>query len=392
MTTQTPGQIAPAALISNGGTMLSPADVEFLKSFVSFLEAKYDGNGNVTGFSIDDSSTTYDIETPRYATIAALEAARPAASNTYLTALITGIHDIGTSGGMYVRSNGTYYVPMFEPVYTQAAGVAAFPAATYPGVKLTFSDVGVGGGAVHVSDGTNYVPLNGRCLLAQTATEVKFTAPVSGANGVVASIQNVGGFVQLTFAGGHGLTTAAALNANLVVKTDGNGWTAGQRAKLTSITDAGTTVVTDVPYASVYSVPTIARVGEEFIMDSLAVPKLHGKSGFEFRGTFYCNPQAGTKSLLIRLNSTATNTIVSTGLSSFGANVSVGLHNANNTTTAQTGNASSGVIGPGVIATPGPVSLAVDTSAATTLYLMSNFQSAENEIMAIESYELYKVG
>ena len=75
MATRTLGQIALAVLISNGGTMLSPADVEFLKSFVSFLEAKYDGSGNVTGFSIDDSATTYDIETPRYATIAALEAA-----------------------------------------------------------------------------------------------------------------------------------------------------------------------------------------------------------------------------------------------------------------------------------------------------------------------------
>lgn len=391
MATRTLGQIAPAALISNGGTMLSPADVEFLKSFVSFLEAKYDGSGNVTGFSIDDSATTYDIETPRYATIAALEAARPAASNTYQVAIITGIHDTGTSGGMYVRSNGTYYVPMFSPVYTQAAGMSAFPAATYPGVKMRFSDVGVGGGAVHVSDGTNYVPDGGRCLLAQTATEVKFTAPVSGANGVVSSIVNNGGFVQLVFAGAHGLTTSPAAGCNLVVKTAGNGWTLGQRANITTVDDT-TKITTNVAYASVSGEPTIARVGEEFIMESLTIPVLHGKSGFEFRGTFYCNPQAGTKSLLIRLNSTTTNNIISTGLISFGANVSVGLHNANNTTTAQTGNASSGVIGPGVIATPGPVSLAVDTSAATTLYLMSNFQSAANEIMAIESYELYKVG
>ena len=258
MATRTLGQIAPAALISNGGTMLSPADVEFLKSFVSFLEAKYDGSGNVTGFSIDDSATTYDIETPRYATIAALEAARPAASNTYQVAIITGIHDTGTSGGMYVRSNGTYYVPMFSPVYTQAAGMSAFPAATYPGVKMRFSDVGVGGCAVHVSDGTNYVPDGGRCLLAQTATEVKFTAPVSGANGVVSSIVNNGGFVQLVFAGAHGLTTSPAAGCNLVVKTAGNGWTLGQRANITTVDDT-TKITTNVAYASVSGEPTIAE-------------------------------------------------------------------------------------------------------------------------------------
>ncbi len=353
----------------------------------------YTYSGGVPTTLVDPRTGLPATGVPTYSTLAALEAAYTAASNTYLVGIVTGVHDRGTTGGSLWKSNGSVYMPVNAPIYTQAAAESAFSSAPYTGIHITFSDVGLAGGAEHIYDGTNWVPVQGRCTISNSATQLKFAAPVSGANGVVSSIAPVSGnLYDLTFAGGHGLTTAAVLNCYLVVKTAGNGWTAGQRMKLTAITDGGNVVRVDSLVAGSYGVPTVARVGEEFIMEQVTIPKLHGKSGIDFVATVGCSPIVGVKSLVIRLNSPSSNTMLSTGISVYGSNIDIGFRNQNNSASAQVGKGSTASTGTGAVANTVPFTLTVDTSSSTIMYVNSNFQTTVNEMISIERWELHKIG
>lgn len=323
---------------------------------------------------------------PTYSTTALLEAAYPAASNTYLTGIVTGVHDSGVTGGSHWKSNGAVYMPLGAPIYTQAAAEAAFSSASYTGMHITFSDVG---NAEHVYDGTNWVPVNGRCLVSKTATQVKFIAPVTGSDGVVASVGNNGGFMQFTFTGAHLLTTSPAVGANLINKTTANGWTLGQRLTIKSI-DGANTLTVNVAYSASYGVPAIMRVGEEGVVEAIALPKLHGYSGIDLNATFGCAPGTTTKILLIRLNSTSSNLLTSTGVTTTSIAIEVGFRNQNGSVSSQLGKSSLGVIGTGTGNTP--VSLSVNTGVATTLYIATNFQTTVNEIFSLERWELWKIG
>lgn len=347
----------------------------------------YTYSGGVPTTLVDPRTGLPATGVPTYSMLAALEAAYPAASNTYLVGIVTGVHDRGTTGGSLWKSNGSVYMPVNAPIYTQAAAESAFSSAPYTGIHITFSDVGLAGGAEHIYDGTNWVPVQGRCTISKSATKLKFTAPVSGANGVVSSVSNAGGFMKLTFAGSHGI---AMTGANLIVKTAGSNWTLAQRLGITAY-DA-TTVTTDVPYSASYGVPTITRVGEEGIIEQIAVPKLHGYSGIDLRATIGCTPVVGTKSLIARLNSTSANTMLATGIINYGVNMTIGFRNQGGSPSAQVGKGSIYTLGDGTISTYVPFTMTVDTGSATVIYLLVNFQTAVNEILSIESWELVKVG
>lgn len=319
-----------------------------------------------------------------------IEAAFPAASNTDLVAMATNIHETGNYGGSLWKSNGVVYIPLFAPVYTYAAALALCNAntAAYTGARFTLSDVNK---SVHYFDGTNLVPVNGRCKLVESAVQVPFTVPAA-AVGASPVASDSGGFVKLTFSAGHGLTTASALNANLVVAATANGWSIGQLAKITAITDGGNDVTTDVTWASISGNPTIVRVNEDLILKKIDIPILHANSGLDINFEVSGNPRVGNKSVYCRFNSTTTNAYESNGFTTnYGIVCRLGLRNRNSQTSQIATHGSTTSTGNGIqnaaIATS-----TVDTGSPTVVYLMGRFQTTENEIMYLEHYSVWKEG
>jgi len=332
---------------------------------------------------------------PTYASVALLEAAFPAASNTDLVGVVTGVHEHGTNGGSLWKSNGIVYVPLGAPVYTYANALALCNtnAAAYTGARFTLSDQN---NAAHYFDGTNLVPNNGRCKLASSAVRVLFTAPPDTlAAGVVTDCTLVSGTLyDITFAIGHGLTNAAVLGANLVIKTSANGWVAGQRLKLISFTDGGSVVRVDVgadggPYVDL---PEICRVAEEMILKALAIPPLHANSGLSINFNISCNPRVGNKSVYCRFNSTSDNAYQANGVTTnYGIVCNLGIRNRNSVTSQVSTHGSSVSTSTGVQTGGAPVTTSVNTSGATTLYIAGKFTNA-NETLGLEFYELWKEG
>lgn len=79
---------------------------------------------------------------------------------------ITDVHQTAAGVGGVTFIGGSSWICTSHQIYyaTRAAGVAAFPAATYPGLRQVWGDVG-GGRSPVVSNGTRYVPESGRMVL-----------------------------------------------------------------------------------------------------------------------------------------------------------------------------------------------------------------------------------
>lgn len=333
---------------------------------------------------------------PTYASVALLEAAFPAASNTDLVGVVTGVHEHGTNGGSLWKSNGIVYVPLGAPVYTYANALALCNtnAAAYTGTRFTLSDQN---NAVHYFDGTNLVPNNGRCKLASSAVRVLFTAPPDTlAAGVVTDCTLVSGTLyDITFAIGHGLTNAAVLGANLVIKTSANGWVAGQRLKLISFTDGGSVVRVDVgadggPY---FGLPEICRVADEMILKALAIPPLHANSGVDLNFELSCSPRVGNKSVFVRFNDLASNAYEANGITtSYGVVCRLGIRNRNSKTSQMATHGGTTSTSAGIQSGGAMVTTAVDTAGPTTLYINGLFTTTANETIGLEYYELWKEG
>ena len=79
---------------------------------------------------------------------------------------ITDVHQTAAGVGGVTFIGGASWICTSPQIYyaTRAAGVAAFPAASYPGLRQVWGDVG-GGRSPVVSNGTRYVPESGRMVL-----------------------------------------------------------------------------------------------------------------------------------------------------------------------------------------------------------------------------------
>ncbi|NBQ67528.1 MAG: hypothetical protein EBU46_01335 [Nitrosomonadaceae bacterium] len=87
-----------------------------------------------------------------------------------ITVRVTNIHTTSAGVGGVLFTGGASWTLESPQIYyaTYATGIAAFPAASYPGLRMCFGDVG-GGRVVHISNGTRYMPEGGRFTFFQAS-------------------------------------------------------------------------------------------------------------------------------------------------------------------------------------------------------------------------------
>lgn len=134
---------------------------DMVKKALGIARYSKDGNGNITGF-IDGDGNAVD---PYEFTKADFDNLTPS-NYAGIPVRITNWHQTAAGTGGVLFIGGASWICLSPQIYaaTRAAGVAAFPAATYPGLTQVWGDVGSGRAQV-VSNGTRYIPKGGRMIL-----------------------------------------------------------------------------------------------------------------------------------------------------------------------------------------------------------------------------------
>lgn len=279
---------------------------------------------------------------------------------------------------------------MSGPVYysTYSSAIAEVPASSWPNHKIFVGDFLIS----YYSNGTEYLLPNGQCVLyrSNVAGNTLIT-PAATFTSTTPSSAAAGADTLLTSAGVHGLTTAVAITAgsSYIYISGGTGWTVGFH-KITAIAvdTTGTTVQIDTPYSAGFGTPTIALAGStEVTMLSLAIPPLSANAELEFDVTYVATSSANTKTMKVKLGSTAFYSPTLTNATNSGNNRALFVISNRGATNSQTGGQGN-LTNIGVGSSTSSIATgSVDTSVSTT-FSITNTMSTANERFNIERYNL----